>query len=88
MPDDLVRLSVARAHRENDNTLWTVADALRDLADQIDREEVNIEQLVMIYTATHADGRALHTRLVNVDRANEIALLDLAHHQALHDWYG
>lgn len=77
---DVVSLNAARADRENDNTLLTPVDALRDVIAKIGTGQTVCDKLLVLHLDTGADGDRydIGFNASNMRASEMLALLEVA----------
>jgi len=85
---DPVSLNEARANRLSDNCLWTPEDCVTAFLRDIKSGEIKPTKVVLIYEEDlpAEGGQRISAYLSNVKRDQEIALLEMRKHFAMHKW--
>lgn len=77
---EVISLNVVRADRQNDNTLLTPVEALRDVIAKIGSGETVCDKLLVLHLDTGADGDRYDFgfNACNMKASEMLALLDVA----------
>ena len=87
MSDQPVSLNEARANKLNDNCLWTPEDCVTAFLRDMKAGVVRPTKIVLIYEEDIPEGGGrISVYLANVKRDQEIALLEMRKHFAMHKW--
>jgi hypothetical protein len=85
--DDPINLAARRAFKQQDATLWSVLDCLRDAVRAIEAGEIDPDQCVLLLYRDREDASGrLWERQAGVTRHGKMALLSVAHHLACADY--
>lgn len=76
-----------RVAKMTDNAECTPADLLKMVLHEIETGQISVESLMVITQRREAGGSLTVRRYrANLPRQTEIAMLGVAHHEAIRDW--